>query len=193
MAFANSARRICSSSFHRIYLEDQKVSFSAKKKRPASIMAELATQQTRWQRLPKTTKKYEHDSTWVTSRCHITKLEYAKLKGALHTHLTSSPWSPFENVFPDWNEAWLIMTQLIIVCKSFQLTSWSIVRAGLVHVHPKKKRRKTWGEKQNIYSGWEAQIKPQTLNRTLPVVQSYLLHLCFIQPSLLSSCLCRIT
>lgn len=164
MAFANSARRICSSSFHRIYLEDQKVSFSAKKKRPDSIMAELATQQTRWQRLPKTTKKYEHDSPWVTSRYRITKLEYAKLKGALHTNLTSSPWNPFENVFPDWNEAWLIMTQLIIVCMSFQLTSWSIVRAGFVHVHPKKKEEKH-EEKNKIFTPAERlrlNLKPWT-------------------------------
>lgn len=119
-------------------LKIKKGSFSAKKKRPDSIMAELATQQTRWQGLSKTTPKYEYDSTWVTLHCHITKLQYDKLDGALHTNWTSSPSKPFENVFPNCNEAWLIMTQLIIVCKSFQLTSWSIVRAGFVHMHPKK-------------------------------------------------------
>lgn len=68
---------------------------------------------------------------------------------------------PFEKLFPSWNEAWLIMTQLIIVCKSVQLTSWSIVRAGFVH-HPKTggKKQKTKGE--YLYSGWETQIKPPT-------------------------------
>lgn len=51
---------------------------------------------------------------------------------------------------------------------------------------------KRTAQRQNSHSSRRVQIKDGTRNRAVPVVQSYLLHLCFIQPSLLRSYLCRV-